>query len=175
MHILLGLLGSLVTILYLLDRLGVDIGGLNPFGWRRRRGWRQKFEANPIYTLSDPREMAAVLLVSVAKIDGDLTAEEKRGLLAEFGRAFSLSEKQASELLSATVYLLGDMQVIIDQADELLARYRQQFAPEQISSLLEMIDRVAAIDGTPTAQQQQLVDRIRKSVGQDSEPQGTWG
>jgi len=30
MHIILGLLGSIVTILYLLDRLGIDIGGLNP-------------------------------------------------------------------------------------------------------------------------------------------------
>jgi uncharacterized tellurite resistance protein B-like protein len=175
MHYLLGLLGSLVTILFLLDRLGIDIGGLNPFGWRRRRDWRQKFEANPIFSLSDPREMAAVLLVGVAKIDGDLTAEERHGLLAEFERAFSLSAKAASELMSSTVYLLGDMQLISNQAGELLGRYREHLAPEQIASLLEMIDRIAALDGEPTSHQSALVELIRTTLGSDSAPQGTWG
>lgn len=40
MHIVLGLLGTLVTILWLLYRLaemGIDLGGLNPWAWRRRR------------------------------------------------------------------------------------------------------------------------------------------
>ena len=45
MHIIIGLLGSLVTIFYLLDRLGVDIGGLNPFYWYRRRAFAKKFGA----------------------------------------------------------------------------------------------------------------------------------
>ena len=40
MHIILGALGSIVTILYMLDRLGIDIGGLNPFYWYRRRAFR---------------------------------------------------------------------------------------------------------------------------------------
>ncbi len=31
MHIILGILGSIVTILYMLDRLSIDLGGLNPF------------------------------------------------------------------------------------------------------------------------------------------------
>jgi uncharacterized tellurite resistance protein B-like protein len=175
MHVLLGLLGSLVTILYLLDRLGIDIGGLNPFAWRRRRSWRQKFEANPIFSLSDPRDMAAVMLVGVAKIDGDLTAGEKLGLLTEFERAFSLSAKAASELLSSTVYLLGDMQVLSHQAEELLGRYREHLAPDQINSLLEMIDRIAALDGEPTSHQVALVELIRQTFGSDSAPQGTWG
>ena len=175
MHIVLGLLGSLATILFLLDRLGIDIGWLNPFAWKRRRGWQQKFEANPIFSLSDPREMAAVLLVGVAKADGDLTAAEKRGLLAEFERAFSLGEREASELLSSTVYLLGDMQAFRDQSAELLTRYQEHFGPDQIDSLLDMIDRIAAIDGEPTHQQQQIVAEIRNTLSSTTSPQGTWG
>jgi len=69
MHILLGLLGTIVTILVLLYRLsdsGIDLGGLNPFSWRRQRAWRQKFAANPIFSLEDPRAVAAVLLVGSA-------------------------------------------------------------------------------------------------------------
>ena len=93
MHILLGLLGTIVTLLVILYRLadvGIDLGGLNPFAWRRRRAWRQKFESNPIFALSDAREIAAVLLTGVAKIDGDLSAEEKRELLREFETSFSM-------------------------------------------------------------------------------------
>jgi len=44
MHFILGLLGTIVTILILLNRLadaGIDLGGLNPFLWHRRRKWRK--------------------------------------------------------------------------------------------------------------------------------------
>ena len=43
MHIILGALGTIVTILWLLHRLaemGVSLGGLNPWLWQRRRKWR---------------------------------------------------------------------------------------------------------------------------------------
>jgi len=173
MHIL-GLLVTLTTLLYLLDRLGVDIGGLNPFAWRRRRAWRQKFDANPIFSLSDPREIAAVLLVGVAKIDGDLTAEERQQLLDEFANAFSMSAKAASELLSSTVFLLGDMQVLNSQATELLQRYQERLAQNQIDSLLGMIERVASIGGQTSPQQSELVAQIRAALAPDMSARGTW-
>jgi len=173
MHIL-GLLVTLTTLLYLLDRLGVDIGGLNPFAWRRRRAWRQKFDANPIFSLSDPREIAAVLLVGVAKIDGDLTAEERQQLLDEFANAFSMSAKAASELLSSTVFLLGDMQVLNSQAAELLQRYQERLAQNQIDSLLGMIERVASIGGQTSPQQSELVAQIRAALAPDMSARGTW-
>jgi hypothetical protein len=74
MPYLLALLGSVVTILILLYRLaalGISLGGLNPFAWRRRRAWRQRYDAKPVFSLEDPREIAGILATSVAKIDGD--------------------------------------------------------------------------------------------------------
>ena len=44
MHILIAFLGSLITVFYLLDRLGVDIGGFNPFHWRRKRAWSRQYQ-----------------------------------------------------------------------------------------------------------------------------------
>lgn len=174
MHILLGLLGSLISLLFLLDRLGIDLGGLNPFAWRRRSAWRQKFEANPIFTLHDPRDMAAVLLVGAAKIDGDLTASEKSALLSEFESAFSLDGKAAAELLGSTVYLLGNMQVINDQIDDLLIRYREHLGTAQIQSLLQMLDRIVALDGGATTRQSELLAAIRARLEPVPGPQGTW-
>ena len=177
MHILLGLLASTVTILWLLHRLadmGMNFGGLNPFAWRRRRNWHRNFEANPIFSLSDPREIAAVLLTGIAKIDGDLSASEKRSLLEEFERSFSMRPRTASELLSSTVFMLGDMQVVITQAKDLIDRYREHLDSDQIQSMLEMIGRIAALDGGPTGQQSELADLIRSGLQPSSDSGGTW-
>ena len=92
MHIIIGLLGSIVTILYLLTRLtslGLDFSRLNPFHWRRRRAWAKKYQGDPIYTIEDPMQVAALLIVGAAKLDGDLTAEQKKMAMRQFESKFS--------------------------------------------------------------------------------------
>ena len=59
MHIIFGLLGTIVTILILLNRLadaGIDLGGLNPFLWSRRRKWRKQYEGNPVFKIENPMD-----------------------------------------------------------------------------------------------------------------------
>ena len=178
MHILLALLGTVVTILVLLYRLadiGVDLGGLNPFSGRRRRAWRQQFDANPIFALEDPREIAAVLVTGVAKIDGDLSAEEKRALLDEFTGTFSLPSAKASELLNSTVFLLGDMQVMSGQLGELLPRFRERLDAAQVESMLEMVERIATVDGGATEQQLHMITAIRRAFVPAEDRDSTWG
>ena len=65
MHIVIAILGSIVTILVLLNRLkstGIDFGWLNPFTWYRRRQWKLKVTKNPIYAMENPMEAVAGLL-----------------------------------------------------------------------------------------------------------------
>lgn len=177
MHILLGLLGAIVTILVLLHRLadiGIDLGGLNPFMWRRRRAWRQKYEANPIFSLRDPIDIAALLVVGVAKIDGDMSAQEKRALLGEFETTFELTESKASALLGGSAHLIGDGQVLQTQIDDVLAGRRELFSEQQVESVLEMMERVAHIDGAPTARQLALIDSVRRLLAQPPASRGTW-
>ena len=80
MHIILALLGTIVTILILLNRLnesGIDLGWLNPFSWARRRKFRNEHDLNPVFKLDSPMEAAAILMLASAKIDGDITREQK--------------------------------------------------------------------------------------------------
>ncbi len=107
MHILIGLLSSLVTILWLLDRLGIDLGGLNPWAWRRRRNWRKQYTANPVFAIESPMQATALLVVATAKADGDLSSEEKQAIQAMFEATFQLSPKEASGLFVASSHLLG--------------------------------------------------------------------
>lgn len=56
MHIILSVLGAVITILILFNRLnanGIDIDWLNPFAWKRRRDWaKNSIIANSIVWIS---------------------------------------------------------------------------------------------------------------------------
>lgn len=176
MHILLGLLGTIVTILFLLSRLadaGISLGGLNPFLWRRRRAWRQKFEANPLFSLDDPVEIAAILALATAKADGDMSAAERHALLAEFEHTFALNPRQAAELLTATAHLLGDGQILREHLDAVLADSKR-FSDAQRSSAMALLERIASVDGAPSALQREFIERVRAQLAPQPAPKGTW-
>lgn len=179
MHILLGALGALVTLLILLKRLddaGIDLGWLNPFAWQRRRAWRQKFEAHPITAVDDPRELAALLAVGVAKLDGDLSAEQKRALLTEFEQTFSLSPRKAAELLGASAHLLGSPQLLESHLAVVIGRTRERLTPEQVDSVLGMMARVVVPGGQATRRQQELMERMRAELSPSgASAASSWG
>jgi uncharacterized tellurite resistance protein B-like protein len=177
MPILLGMLTSIVTILWILYRLaemGITLGGLNPWAWRRRRTWRQKYEADPLFSLADPLDVTALLAVATAKADGDMSAAERQALLAEFESTFAVNARRASELLTASVHLLGDGATLRDKLEELLARCRERFSDAQRESALELLDRVAAASGRASAQQLELVARVRAALQPEPARKGTW-
>ena len=173
MPYLIGLLGALVTVLVLLKRLadaGIDLGGLNPFARRRRRAWQSKFEANPLFGLEDPMDAAAALAVGIAKASGDMSAEQKRALLAAFQSTFDLNLAAAEELLASSAYLVGDAQIFADQVEGVLAKSRERFTDNQIDSTLALIQEIAAVEGA-TELQRELIGRIGEVLRSESE---TW-
>ena len=177
MHVILGILGSIVTILWIFHRLaemGIDLGGLNPFYWRRRRAWRNRYEGDPIHAVDDPMEIAALVVAGVARIDGDMTAEQKDLLLTEFGKTFSLSEREAKQLLGSCSHLLGAPQVVQSQLEGVLERHQKIFSKEQAESIADMMHRVASIAGEPSADQKKLVADVREKLGMEPSGDGTW-
>ncbi|HET7130923.1 MAG TPA: TerB family tellurite resistance protein, partial [Gammaproteobacteria bacterium] len=161
-------------ILYRLAEMGITLGGLNPWAWRRRRTWRQKYEADPLFSLADPLDVTALLAVATAKADGDMSAAERQALLAEFESTFAVTARRASELLTASVHLLGDGATLRDKLEELLARCRERFSDAQRESALELLDRVAAASGRASAQQLELVARVRAALQPEPARKGTW-
>lgn len=175
MHIIIGFLTGLVTIFYLLDRLGIDLGGFNPFYWRRRRAWLKKYGGDPIYAVEDPMEIAALFVVGVAKIDGDITAEEKNSILSEFSSNFSLSEREASQLLGSSVHLLGQPLLIGTQLSNMLNRLDDHFSPEQTESLIAMMTAVVSSNGQLSTEQTDLIGSVRDRFTKPAPRGGTWG
>lgn len=174
MHIIIGFLGSLVTIFYLLDRLGIDIGGLNPFYWYRRRAFAKKYGSDPIFSVDDPMHVASLLVIGAGKLSGDLSAEQKRVASELFQSEFSINEKDAAQLFGSAAHLLAAPQLIESQLKTLASRNADTFSPDQARSLLDMMTRVAGADGSMSAEQQDYIGQVREQFATHSEPSGTW-
>lgn len=163
MHIILGILGTVVTILVLLSRLkegGVDIGWLNPFTWARRRKFRKEYQTHPAYTLESPMDVAALFLVAVAKSDGDMTKGQKEKILSLFSSELNLSDAKARELLGSSVHIFGRGDDVLGNPSRVLSRTMDSFSKEQVASVLSMLNEVATAEGEATPTQQKLIKKV---------------
>lgn len=177
MHIILGALGSIVTILWLLHRLaemGIDLGGLNPWLWQRRRRWKQKFEGNPIFSLEDPMEVTALLIAGTAKTDGDISLEEKTEILNIFENEFELSKRDAAGLLIATTHLLGRGDEFASDLAGILKPSQESFSEHQATSAIELMERIAAVAGNASDAKTAVVASAREVLLSDRGPKGAW-
>lgn len=157
MHIIVAFLTALASVLYALDRLGVDLGWFNPWSWKRRRHWQKKYYANPAFGLTEPMDAMALLLVATAKIDGEISIEEKNELLAIFSDVFQQSAEQSSSLLRSSIYLLGTGDEVYSRVADVLNSSLEKFSEAQKHSSLELLQRVASIGGPPSEPQKSLI------------------
>ncbi len=174
MHIVIAFLGSLVTVFYLLDRLGIDIGGFNPFHWRRKRAWSNQYHGDPINSVEDPLHVAALLILGAAKLDGIVSAEQKRVALERFEAVFSLDAKEVSELVGSAIHLLGAPQVIDAQLQGLADKNKNCFTQDQADSMLQLMVEVVSADGEVTASQSEFIENMRTHFVPPQQNQGTW-
>jgi len=177
MHVVLGALGSVVTILWLLYRLaemGIDLGGLNPFLWQRRRRWKNHHDANPIFKIDSPMEITALLMTAVAKADGDMSVEEKRGILRLFGEVFHLGEKDAAGLLISSSYLLAKGDELRGDLKRVMAPSLERFRAEQADSAIDLLRRVARLAGPPSDLQEALITAAAQQVLARASSTWTW-
>lgn len=177
MHVIIGLLGSIVTILWLLHRLaemGIDLGGLNPFLWQRRKKWRKQYEANPVFLLDGPMEATALLITATAKADGDMSSEEKREILSIFENEFQLSKKDAAGLLISSSHLLGKGDEVREQLDKVLNPSLENFTKEQALSAIELIKRISELGGSATEMQSELIHNATVILERPIIPKKKW-
>ncbi|MCU7877936.1 MAG: TerB family tellurite resistance protein [Candidatus Thiodiazotropha sp. (ex Lucinoma borealis)] len=166
MHIVLGALGVIVTILILINRLsdnGIDIGWLNPFAWKRRREWAKKYHANPVYSLKTPMEVTALIMVALAKSEGEISTGQKQEIMSKFQDVFHLSDDTASALLASSSFLLKDDVHAITKMDKLLEPSFNDFSAKQVSSALELMTHIANFDSQANSFQREIIMTFKRS------------
>ena len=171
---ILAILGFIVTILILLNRLanaGIDLGGLNPFLWHRRKKWKDKLEGNPIYQIDSPMDVVGLYMLAVVKADGDLSKEDKSHLLKLYSENFHLSDKEASALLTASSHLLGDGEEAQQNVAKVFEKSLANFRQSQITSTKELIREAAGdLEQRPEAAHK-LIHDIEKVLDSTSKVQ----
>lgn len=169
-------LAGLLWALSSLQRSGFHLSSLNPFLAYRRWQWTRTHGGRALYKLDRPMDVAAVLLLGVAKADGEITSDQKKELLAMFQGEFGISRDEASDLLLASSHLIRDEIYLVDNLDKVLARSAQQFEPEAIASLVAMMRKVAVLDGSINAEQQKLIDATEAFfAARRARSTGKWG
>ena len=177
MHIVLGVLGTIVTILVLLNRLaeaGIDLGGLNPFLWQRRKKWKKKYEGNPIYKIESPMDATAILMVAISKADGDLAKEDKQKLLSLFESEFKLPKKDAAGLLISSAHLLGDGSELRNNVKKFLAPSIEAFSNEQMESAVVLLDQTVGPESSAHPSQVEIFEAAKTEFGKKIVEPSKW-
>ena len=174
MHILLGLLTVIASILWALSHLGVDLGGLNPFSWKRRRQWRQRYETPPVHKLEKPIEAAAVILIGTVIAEGMVSRDQKMTLLELFENEFQQTPKRASELLTSGTFLLRDVSDLAAEIPHILAPCKDYFSHNQSVSLIDMLNRISALEGPVSTAQQNIIEAVRRELLSEKTVPGKW-
>lgn len=177
MHIILGGLGLVVTILVLLNRLsqaGIDVGWLDPVKWSRRRKWKQQYHANPLYDIKDPMKSTAGLMYTMAKCSGDISREEKEFILSIFKDVFKLSDREATDLLSTCSFYIKDENTVKDNLAKFIRPSINNFADEQKKSAFSLIEKVAFSEGSPNEKQLEFLNQIKEIFKPEKETFKKW-
>ena len=160
MHILIAFITVLVSLLYALERLGIDIGWINPWAWNRKRKWMKQYHANPSFCIESPLEAVALLLTATAKIDGDLSSEEKNDLLRIFEKELHQSSKDASALLVSSIHLLGQSREVFNRPQDVLAPNISKFTASQKKSCIDLLNVIAQVGAPPSQAQKEYMATI---------------
>jgi hypothetical protein len=157
-------IAGIVWGLYRLQNSGVDLNAFNPFFWLRRKKWQNQLNTKPIYLIENPIETAALLIVAIAKMDGEITREQKNLIIQLFKDEFSTTTKAATELYTSASYSLKDVINITDEIRLILAPSKDAFKPNHIKALLDMLLKVASTESLPNNSQCALIAEIQKQL-----------
>jgi hypothetical protein len=177
MHIVIGVLtavAGLIWALVALQRAGISLGALDPFAWYRRMQWEKKYADKPLYALTDPMDVAAVMLLGTAKCEGEISAEQKKTLLKVFEAEFKLSPDEAADLLLASSHLIRNEVYLVDDLERIFQRSRDRFTLTQVLSLLSLMQRVAELEGPANAEQSKLIAATQRYFEERAKPRGHW-
>jgi uncharacterized tellurite resistance protein B-like protein len=178
MHVLIAAITAVAGLLWALNSLqrsGFQPSSLNPFLAYRRWKWSRTHGAKPIYRLERPMDVAAVLLLGIAKADGTITSDQKKALLEMYQAEFEISRDEASDLLLAASHLIRDEIYLVDHLDKILAPSAERFEGDAVASLLRMMRTIAALDGSVNAEQQKLIDSTEAYFASQATRAKKWG
>lgn len=167
-------LTAFVWALYRLHSSGFDLRALNPFYWLRRLKGQHQLSTNPTHSIENPMEAAALLLVATAKLDGEITREQRTFIIQLFITEFAITEGAANQLYASSSHLLNNVSNIVSEVRLILEPSKHAFKPNHITALLDMLEKVASAENSPTVAQSELIVEVRKHLAMNKDEKFNW-
>ena len=164
MHIVIGLLTAIAALFWAINAMKQSGAwdSLNPFLWKRRRHWQTKYHSNPLYNITKPLESAGLLILGVARSEGELSTEHKQTVLELYKNEFHMDTEQASTMFVSSSHYLKDAFPLADKVDKILEHSSKAFGDSQKHSLLKLMENIAAFESEPNEEQQKLIKAVSK-------------
>lgn len=176
MHIIIGIITAIAGLIWALNSLqnsGVNLNSFNPFFWIRRRKWEKQLGVKPMHGLTDSMEVAALLIVALAKEHGDITRDTKLEILSMFEREFGVNRGKASELYSSSMYYIQDSVSIPAEVANILKPSKENFTSEHKNKLLEMLNIVATLEDELQTQRA-IIQAVENEFKSDKAEDSKW-
>ena len=162
MHILIAIIGAAAAAFfafrYFVDAAHEGREALRDARGLVRRGkWTRRIDARVVENLSDPREAAGVLLYQIAAYDGAVTDAQKTAIISEMRGAFSADEETAEGLFAFARVGVGEINDAANSLKKILQPVVDSCTDEEKRMLLEMMARIAAVEGVANEPQKSLI------------------
>ena len=131
----------------------------------RRFGYKRRTGQSVLETVDDPRLAAAGVLVSVARLDGDLSREQREAIEATCARTFQMDAGEASEVVAYARWLnqQGEAEEV---GRKLSRRLNEMVDPPQRAEVLAVAAQVAAVEGGSVSDRQRSVlEGLARTMG----------
>jgi len=177
MTVAIGIISALIGLIYALNKLqdsGVDLNAFSPFTYLRRRNWEKKLGTKPMHGLTDTMEAASLLVVAVARGDGEITRDTKMDILKLFEEEYGVSRKRAIELYSSSSYMINGEMNLAGEVKNILAPTKATFDDEKTQIVLRMLDAVAKAEESVSTEQQAIIDAVKKELRVFEEKPTKW-
>lgn len=172
-YIIMGILSILGTAAYFVIRAnqvaqagrGLGEAAADVKKMVRRSKWRGKANVDALREIDDPRLAATVMMVAIAKSEGDLTESQKKTILDQVETRLQIGGDAAQELFVHARWLISDL----GDVDTVVRRTTRPVAARctdgEKSELIDMLRTVADVEGGMTDALANVIDRLALSLG----------
>jgi len=172
MHILGGLvalIGVVALVLYRLHMAAEAAKGLGEAagevrGLFRRAAWRKRTNVDQLAAVDDARLAAVAMMAALAESDGAMTEPERQRIEGYATDVLGADAKLATELLAHARWLVRDIRDVDEALRKLTPVIKRSCTAQQVTELLDMLDRVAAVSGAPGGIERRALERLGRAL-----------
>lgn len=165
MHIILLFLSAIGSILWIMY-LWKNVGGKTPSCFRLKNKWQKQAGADPLESITDPRDAAVLLMLGMAECEGVISSGQKEAVQENCKKYFDADDKAAEDYYVANSFLLKRTASLEKLTATLLPLMERELGEKEKRELLEMMRTVATTDKVGLNEDQsQMLQMVAAKLG----------